>query len=210
MAFGVLEEVPLICGGFNGKTRNTLDDCIAIAHPNLKNTKMLEKRRWIVGIVLDHPSKRFWVTGGVSKSTTEFVYLDKPSEKGPDLPFTISNHCMIKYNKNSVFIIGGNQNGTLSDKTWIIDPTKNFDIEEGPSFNSPKSLMACGKIQIQKKIWLVVGPYGGNTFDIELLDPSNLSQGWIEGENLESQILFCNFSKNLCVMILHRFICFEF
>ena len=190
VAFGVLQGVPLICGGSNAEIHDKLDECIAIGHPNLKKIKMLEKRGYTSGVVLDQPSKSLWVVGGWNSqqkdlSTTEFVYLDKPSEKGPDLPFTIHSHCMIKYNQSSVFIMGGYQDGPRSDKTWIIDPTKNFTIEKGPSLNSPKSEMACGKMKIEKKIWLVVGPCGGNTFDIELLDPSNLSQGWIEGENFK-------------------------
>ena len=40
--------------------------------------------------------------------------------------------------------------------------------------------MACGKIKIENEIWLVVGPGKSGPDTVELLDVSNLSQGWGE------------------------------
>ena len=72
---------------------------------------MLEKRSWTSGVVLDYPEKTLWITGGLSEfdagkghSSSEFIYLNKPAEKGPDLPFEIHRHCMIKYNDSAIFI----------------------------------------------------------------------------------------------------------
>ena len=154
---------------------------------------MLEKREWTSGIVLNYPEKTLWITGGLTKvndgttslKSTEFVYLNKQSERGPDLPVEIHEHCMIKYNDSAVFILGGKLGAdskhylTPSSKTWIVDPTSNFQISEGPSLPSAKNVMACGKMIIGGKTWLVVGPQGGT--DIDLLDPLNVNQGWLKG-----------------------------
>ena len=44
---------------------------------------------------------------------------------------------MIQYSKNAVIIIGGRQNfgmgmgGTVSRRTWIMDPTNEFELKSG-------------------------------------------------------------------------------
>ena len=136
-AYGVLEGVPLICGGRTNQ--DVYQDCIAIGHPDLK-IQMLEKRDWTSGIILNYPGKTLWITGGLSKrnagkghSSSEFIYLNKPAEKGSDLPFEIHKHCMIRYNDSAIFIIGGDLDeydyrGPVISKSWIIDPTNNFSI----------------------------------------------------------------------------------
>ena len=80
-AYGVLEGVPLICGGRKGGNVNQA--CVAIGHPDLK-IQMLEKREFTSGIVLNYPSKSLWITGGLSKvyagkghSSSELIYLNK-------------------------------------------------------------------------------------------------------------------------------------
>ena len=45
----------------------------------------------------------------------------------------LSDHCMIKTNDSSIFIIGGFRNGYPSNKTFMVDPNKDFQIWEGPS-----------------------------------------------------------------------------
>ena len=178
-----------------GYSNVVYQDCVTIGHPDLK-IQMLEKRQLTSGVVLNYPEKTFWITGGLSEpysgkghSSSEFIYLNKPVEKGPDLPFEINRHCMIKYNDSAVFIIGGDldeysgyYSGTQSSKTWIIDPTNNFTIRDGPSLSEGKVLMACGKMTIDGKTWLVVGPgYYWNEKQLDLLDPLNVNQGWLKG-----------------------------
>ena len=64
-------------------------------------------------------------------STTEFVKPNQGPILGPELPFKISSHGMIQYSKNAVIIIGGRQNGTVSRRTWIMDPTNEFELKSG-------------------------------------------------------------------------------
>ena len=67
--------------------------------------------------------------------TSEFVYQNQKPIPGPELPFKISSHGMIQYSKNAVIIIGGRQNfgigGTVSRRTWIMDPTNEFELKSG-------------------------------------------------------------------------------
>jgi len=97
---------------------------------------------------------------------------------------------MIKYNDSTIFIIGGDldeYDGPSSFKTWIIDPTNNFTIRYGPSLSKGKEVMACGKMTIDGKIWLVVGPYSSQTTQAkhpDLLDPLNVNQGWLQGPEI--------------------------
>ena len=47
--------------------------------------------------------------------------MNKPPVQGPGLPFTISWHTMVQYDSESIFIIGGKQDGhtTPSNRTMI-------------------------------------------------------------------------------------------
>ena len=113
--------------------------------------------------------------------------------------FFSRRHCMIKYDENSIFIIGGKQNDVISNKTWIINPKKEFQIKEGPNLNQLRFGHACGKMLAPNgKILLVVA--GGTGLvknseshhlkflnSVEILDPS-LKQGWKLGQSILSKL----------------------
>ena len=44
-----------------------------------------------------------------------------------DLLFSYNAYC-------TIFQIGGQQNNTWTNKTWIINPKKNFEMTEGPTY----------------------------------------------------------------------------
>ena len=91
---------------------------------------------------------------------------------------------MIQYNATSIYIIGGLQNGSNSEKTWIIDPSNNFQIRQGPSLNVGRISHSCGKMKISGKTFLVVaGGFGlnGCLDSVELLNPLT-DHGWIIGK----------------------------
>ena len=46
---------------------------------------------------------------------------------------------MIQYDNDFVYIIGGIQDYSFSNKTWRININNNFLIEEGPSLNLPRA-----------------------------------------------------------------------
>ena len=128
-----------------------------------------------------------WVVGGYDTdcehlNSTEFVTLDHPSAVGPELPFTLKGHSMVKFDNNTIFIIGGYQDGEISNKTWIIDANNGFKIRVGPSLNTKRVGHSCGKMVSGGKILLVVA--GGRKEEksflnsVEILDPTSGHYGY--------------------------------
>ena len=76
--------------------------------------------------------------------------------------------------ENSLYVIGGWQNGTNSNKTWIVNPTKGFQLIEGPPLNKARALHSCGKMEVNGNDLIVVaGGIGlkSNLDSVEILDP---------------------------------------
>ena len=71
-------------------------------------------------------------SNGSALKNTEFVYANGQIASGPTLDFTIKDHCMVKLSDNKIFIIGGEQNGAVSNQVWIVDPVLNnlYEKEE--------------------------------------------------------------------------------
>ena len=85
----------------------------------------------------------------------------------------------------SIYIIGGDQNGSFpSKKTWIVDPTNEFQIKEGPSLNNGRENHGCAKMTLNGRTILVVAGGQGEgleTLDsVEILDPSE-NNIWTQG-----------------------------
>ena len=112
-------------------------------------------------VILESHSK-LWITGCQSRSslmatkTTTFISLDQIPVEGPNLPFRVMDHCMVQVDEKNIYLIGGLQNGTYSNKTWIIDPTNNFDIKEGPTMNYPKYNGSCATMTLNQEVYIVV------------------------------------------------------
>ena len=182
---GLLQNSPIVCGGYDEKY-NDSRDCVAIGQPEMK---MIEKRCNAASVAIDQST--LWIVGGWNgrnhSSSTEFIKLGQPSIKGPNLPFRISGHSMIQYDEKSIYIIGGRQNG-FSNMTWIVDPTNEFRITEGPSFNQGRYGHGCAKMTVNGRTILVVaGGYGydGVLDSVEILDPSE-NNVWTQGLYLVS------------------------
>ena len=151
---------------------------------------MIVPRIHATSVVLN--KSKIWVTGGVDpnhpsngfETSTEIISLNEPPVLGPDLPFPAFCHSMILVNPTTIYLIGGI---LLDGKTWIIDPTNDFQIKEGPSLNFARRSHSCSKMRIEGKLYLVVaGGMGHNdeTIDsVELLDTSCTKQGWKMGMN---------------------------
>ena len=180
---GLLQNSPIVCGGNLGK------DCVVIGQPEIE-MKMIEKRSAAASVALDQNT--LWIVGGYNGnilSSTEFIKLGQPSVKGRDLPFKIRNHSMIQYDEKSIYIIGGRQNGSRSKKTWIVDPTNEFQITEGPSLNEGREDHGCAKMTLNGRTILVVAGGIGDDFEtldsVEILEPSN-NNIWTQGLFLNS------------------------
>ena len=185
---GILQDQLLICGG-HGSNGNSARNISIIREPNYCG-KMIYPRRYMSSVVLNESI--IWATGGMSNNgqlkSTEIVSFDQPVVPGPDLKFTVSHHSMVLVNPRTIYLLGGYQDGETSDKTWIIDPTNDFQIKDGPSFNIARREHSCAKMRIKEKIFLVVagGKCCNNTTldSVELLDTTCPDQGWKIGMKL--------------------------
>ena len=100
---------------------------------------------------------------------------------------------MIQYDEKSIYIIGGFQNGSISNKTWIVDPTNEFQITEGPSLNKGRSSHGCAKMTLNGRTILVVAGGFGAMDSVEILDPL--------GNNVWTQGLYLKFiTVELCLI----------
>ena len=100
---------------------------------------------------------------------------------------------MIQYDEKSIYIIGGDQNGSISNKTWIVDPTNEFQITEGPSLNKGRAYHGCAKMTLNGRTILVVAGGFGALDSVEILDPS--------GNNVWTQGLYLKFiTVELCLI----------
>ena len=91
--------------------------------------------------------------------STEFISFEHPPIKGPNLPFTIERHGMITYDESTIFIIGGYQDGMLSNRTWIIEFSNEFKIKEGPSLNIARYIRKNEIIKYTYSTWIELEPY---------------------------------------------------
>ena len=173
---GILENQLVMCGGFNDEW-NVLEDGVILG--SNKKFQLIEGRKYASSVALDQT--RHWITGGMNDKymdleSTEIISLDQPPEKGPKLPFTVTYHSMVQVNSKTIYLIGGYQNGKASSNTWIIDPTKNFEIKEGPPLKKPKCNCTSATMKLNGKIFIIVVGDGGRS--VEILDTSLPGNGW--------------------------------
>ena len=154
---GILQNQILICGGLQGFVTPQIyeNDIVVLGQQSQPtNNKLLESRGYSKSVVLN--DEKIWIIGGRQKNTTEFVFPDQSPIKGPDMPFTLSSHEVIKVDEKRIFILGGYQNGKPSNKTWIVDPTNNFDVEEGPLMNTHRLQFSGSTLNIGAKKYILV------------------------------------------------------
>merc|ERR1712156_582368 len=188
---GVLNGRPLICGGFNGT--DSFKDCFYVErNRTYENTSMTEIRSFAASVNLKDQSSNdyLWITGGyyqIDVNTTEFLYSNNTSVPGPTLDFIIAHHCMAKVDDDTIYMVGGKQDGEISNNVWVADPTNNFAVKKGPSLKDARYFHSCAAYEDSagvKKI-VVAGGFGpsGPLNSVEILDAST-SNEWKYGPSL--------------------------
>ena len=193
---GFVQNKPVICGGVND--RGNIQNCLVLGE---NSTFSMITNRFYASSVLLKQQQQLWVTGGqtvkkdslnaTTLNSTEFVKLDQPnSVQGPDLPFTILGHTMVQINPKSILIIGGYQNGDISNKTWFVDLSNGFEIKEGPPLQHARVGHSCSKIIIKGKVFIVVAggiqipPSSIQIHAVEILDSTSPKNAWTFGMHL--------------------------
>ena len=108
----------------------------------------------------------------------------KEIKSGPILPISISHHCIVELGQNKFLLIGGHQDGKISNNTWKvqIDDDFNFLFSKGPSMIEKRAKHSCAKMEINGSIYVVaVGGY--HRKNVELLNISHAhGQKWFKGD----------------------------
>ena len=134
-------------------------------------------------------------SNGSALKNTEFVYANGQTASGPTLDFTIKDHCMVKLSDNKIFIIGGEQNGAVSNQVWIVDPTKNFQISFGQPLRKSRKFFSCATFEDddgRSKIIIAGGsnPSESSMDSVEILNTSVPNSQWIDGKTLYDYLFF--------------------
>ena len=187
----MMKNEPIICGGCY---RNITDDSGPTVYQDsliFGQIKLLQKRAYATCTNLKNST--IWIVGGWNGSqdlnTTEFIEQDFSSNQGPELPFSIKDHGMIRFHENFVLIFGGIQNGCRSNKSWIVDPVNGFEIEPGPTLNSIRHQHSYGKFVLNGKLYVIAA--GGRNENDEVLDSTEILDctltncKWIIGKSID-------------------------
>ena len=179
---GILQNQPLICGGYDSNWKNVNNGIILGSNQEIP----LINGIWFASSIILNET-RLMVTGGRDENekplnSSEFISLDQPPEDGPKLPFTAHGHCMAQVDSTSIYLIGGYQDHRKSEKTWIIDAKNNFAIKEGPPMNNSRSRHSCATMRLNNKVFVIVVGDLWCKSHTEILDTSLPTNKWKTGK----------------------------
>jgi hypothetical protein len=185
---------PIVCGG---RQNGVLS----------KKCYSLENNEWVSSASMNSvrdaaataqlKDDKLLVTGGKNGSGSFLNSAEMLTEEGwesniPSLPVSIYAHCMVTVNSTTVMVIGGEQNGQFSGKTFYFT----FGEEswtEGPELKNKRGWHSCGKIRRNKESQemsiIVAGGYVGGSSrlsSVEILYED--SNEWQTGPELPFEI----------------------
>ena len=169
------------CSGKDSKSYVRFRDCLVIGRRGSRTFTALQ-RSSPAAVKLNEST--LWITGGYITGTghtnlTEFVDLNG-TRLGPSLPMTIALHCMVRVNDSITLIISGEQNGTSSGKTWIVNTDNEFQILEGPSLYKSRTYPSCGVVLDSFNNTIVVVAGGQREESVEFLNTTTM-ENWTKG-----------------------------
>ncbi len=173
---------PLVCGGVSDSRF-----CYIIGSQGVK-AKLIEARFGAASVVINN-GKTLWITGGQSLQnhgsllkTSELITLGFATDKGPELPRPMSEHCMVAINSTTIMIVGG----TLEGSTYFYNLRQRYWVP-GPQLAIPRYRHSCSimrtKSQTDDPLVVVAGGRGRNRkllSSVEVLLIRD-SQDWIKG-----------------------------
>jgi hypothetical protein len=192
---------PLVCGG---ESYPSTFVCYVVNQPG-QSSEMLEERHDSASLTLN--STHIWVTGGHNDNgrlqTSEFVSIGQPSVKGPDLPYAVSEHCIVGVNSSTALLCGGENNGGHSNECHYMD-LEDHSWSHGPSMMTKRAYHSCGIFKSAahqgRNIVIAAGGSNGAWLDsVEFLDPT--TNTWNEGKIY----LDLNYIIYVCVLPLKKY-----
>jgi hypothetical protein len=195
----LIQGDPLVCGG-----HPFTHVCHVVNQPG-QSSEMLEERYYSASLTLN--SSHLWITGGYNYNgngklqTSEFVSFGQPSVKGPDLPYSVQRHCLVRVNSSTALLCGGYNDQYLNECHYM--DLEDHSWSQGPSMMTKRRSHSCGIFKSAahqgRNMVIAAGGYnsagGYNYLDsVEFLDPT--SNTWNEGK------IYLDFNYIICVCYL--------
>ncbi len=178
---------PIICGGVQNDVHS--NKCYSLKNNNWVSSASMNSVR-ITAAVAELKDGKLLVTGGYDATSylnsAEMLTKEGWESNIPSLPVTVWAHCMVTVNSTTVMVIGGDQNGQDSGKTFYFT----FGDEswtEGPELKNRRWNHSCGKIRrnkdSQEMSIIVAGGFDKSYLSsVEILDEG--SSKWQTGPEL--------------------------
>ena len=191
-----------ICGGtYHGTTYP--NDCFQLTEfgswAKDQTTPTLTSPRAWAGYGTVVLNNNLVLTGGYRSgnhlSSIELMSPNTSETLSVQLPTGLSSHCQVPWDSETFLVIGGYGDSSSRDETYLIN-VKTNQLTNGPSLNTARNSHACAELQLNGKTYIVVS--GGQSYEdvlrsTEVLDKSNVGQGWQKGINLKCFLNFCFF-----------------
>ena len=171
---------PVICGGNDGNDHTK--DCHILKNNTWSILANLQEGKSSAGSIAIGDS--LWVTGGFKPGSflysSDFVFLNGTSKKGPNLPQARNFHCMLQLDEKRVMLIGSDGNGKKSTVNYNLE---NNTFTEGPKLNEERPWSGCtvfkSPMHDGRPVALVVGGiYSKAKKTSEILDFTKPENEW--------------------------------
>ena len=195
-------QKPFICGGtanINGWTYS--NDCYYLTEAGswAKDQRAtLSRGRTYAGTGTVVLNNNLVLTGGENNgnylASIEMLSPNATAKTLPvQLPTGFSGHCQVPWDSETFLVIGG-YSSFYRDESYFIN-VKTNQRTNGPSLNTARSSHACGELEVNGKTYIIVTGGSNSAYlrSTEVLDKSNVGQGWQKGKNLK-------FFLNICLL----------
>ncbi len=205
------KTIPLLCGGYYSTYGDPANQFCYIPGGNYNEnvTTLQEMRAYAASLTINN-GETLWITGGYyeeefgyrrfyTHDTTEFINVKEDQAgsltftvtPGPDLPVEVYDHCLVQFDENTVFLMGGVKNQrilgddyyTTFSETWVgFNMTSDsIDWLFWQHLSTERQAPACGMIKdssISAWILIAAGGYTGsdivtNSVDIVFMITDN-------------------------------------
>ena len=176
-----------ICGGYNTNNYSTYETCFLIsptsAEPTLNLTIGSDESAAI------NFQGKLWYTGGENLDTGSLMRTEILSDAqvfpGPDLPYPVRGHCIVKVSEETILITGGATSGltkTNNRQTWFYNAN---GWTRGPDMIESRERHGCSSFWLNGVEIIAVSPgYGSSGTSIEFLNLNQENPQWIQGASL--------------------------
>ena len=185
-------ETPFICGGYDSTYNRYSPYCYKLSQAGSwtqdPTARPRTPRRWAGygSVVLNN---HMVLSGGYGSSGhLRSIELLTPGARSRtlsvQLPTGIRLHCHVPWDSETFMLIGG-ESGSNRYQTYLIN-VKSNRYRTGPRLIDDRDDLACAELQVLERTYIVVtgGDDGKGTRSTEVLDKSNIGQGWQRGPNM--------------------------